>query len=118
MKDLKWTDIWQAPFWSDHYGYVWSAENVMTFTVDDLTEENDKWIQDFCNNMVKALNGEECQKYEDLHVEDGCDLYLGETLIGYFRGWGHLTGGLKMKKEMAAQYQDELIKAVMSKISK
>jgi hypothetical protein len=118
MADLKWTDIWNKPFKYDHYGYVWGADGVMTFNVDDLTEENDKWMQEFCDNLVKALNDEECQKYENLHIEDGCDLYQGETLIGCFRGWGHLTGGLKMKPEMAAQYQDEMIKAVLEKIGK
>lgn len=117
MNELKWTDIWQAPFYTDHYGYIWSAENIMTFTVDDLTEDNDKWMQEFCQNLVKALNGEECQKYPDLHIEDGCDLYQGDRMIGYFRGWGHLTGGLKMKPEMAADYQNQLIAFAMDKIA-
>jgi len=89
----------------------------MTFTVDELTEENDKWMQDFCDNMVKALNGEKCQQYPGLHIEDGCDLYQYDQMIGYFRGWGHLTGGLKMKEEMAASYQDQLINAVLTKIA-
>ena len=53
MKELKWTDIWNKPFKYDYYGYVWGADGVMTFTVDDLTEENDKWMQEFCDNMVK-----------------------------------------------------------------
>lgn len=117
MKDLKWTDIWNKPFNYDHYGYVWGADGVMTFTVDDLTAENDRWMQNFCDNMVKALNGEKCEKYPGLHIKDGCDLYQYDDLIGSFRGWGHLTGGLKMKPEMAAQYQDEMIKAVLEKIS-
>ena len=37
---MKWTDIWRAPFKYDNYGYIWDNNNVMTFTVDDLTEEN------------------------------------------------------------------------------
>jgi hypothetical protein len=117
MKEMKWADIWKKPFWYDHYGYIWSADNVMTFTIDDLTEENDKWMQEFCGNLVEALNGEECNKYEDLHIEDGCDLYQGETLIGYFRGWGHLIGGLKMNDVNASLCQDEMIKYVMDKIA-
>jgi len=117
MADLKWTDIWRKPFKYDHYGYVWDTDNVMTFTVDDLTEENEKWMQEFCDNLVNALNDEECKRYPGLHIEDGCDLYRDDELIGYFRGWGHLTGGLKMKPEMAAKYQDEMIEYVMGKIS-
>ena len=115
---MKWTDIWKAPFWTDHYGYIWSAGNVMTFSVEDLTEENDQFIQEFCDNMVKALNGEESRKYENLHVEDGCDLYIGEELIGSFRGWGHLCGGLGLSNEVAAGLQDEMIAYVMDKICK
>lgn len=113
---MKWTDIWQKPFRHDNYGYVWDKDNVMTFSVENLTEENDKFIQDFCGNLVKVLNGEECQKYASLHVENGCDLYQGETLIGSFRGWGNLIGGLKMKLEEAAAVQDDLIGYVMNKI--
>jgi hypothetical protein len=114
---MNWTDIWKRPFKKDDYGYIWADDNVMTFSVEDLTEENDRFIQEFCGNLVKALNGEECQKYAGLHVENGCDLYQGETLIGSFRGWGNLIGGLKMKLEEAAAVQDELIKAAMDKIA-
>ena len=113
---MKWTDIWRAPFKYDNYGYIWDCNNEMTFTVDDLTEENEQWMQEFCDNMVKALNGEECKKYPRLNIKDGCDLYRGEELIGYFRGWGHLIGGLKMKSENAAAVQDEMIEYIMSKI--
>ena len=113
---MKWTDIWHRPFRYDHYGYIWDCNNEMTFTVTDLTEENEQWMQEFCDNMVKALNGEECKKYPGLNIKDGCDLYKGEELIGSFRGWGHLIGGLKMKPEKAAAVQDEMIEYVMSKI--
>lgn len=116
MGNMKWTDIWRAPFRYDHYGYVWDKDNVMTFTVDDLTPENDRWMQEFCDNMVKALNGEECNEYSNLHIEEGCDLYRGDELIGSFRGWGHLTGGLKMTPDEAIVVQDEMIKAVLEKI--
>ena len=113
---MKWTDIWHKPFRYDHYGYVWDKDNVMTFSVEDLTEENDRWMQEFCGNLVKALNGEECEKYPGLNIKDGCDLYQGETLIGSFRGWGNLIGGLKMKLEEAEAVQDEMINYIMDKI--
>lgn len=113
---MKWTDIWHRPFRYDHYGYVWGNDNVMTFSVDDLTPENDEWMQEFCDNMVKALNGEECKKYKDLHIRDFCDLFIGEELIGSFRGWGHLCGGLGLSNQDAAGLQDEMIAYVMDKI--
>lgn len=120
-KLLKWTDIWRPPFRNDNYGYIWDSDNVMTFSVDDLTEENDRWMQTFCDNMVKALNGEECEQYPGLNIKDGYDLYQqvqDNLLIGSFRGWGHLTGGLKMKPEQAAAVQDQLISFVLDKIAK
>ena len=113
---MKWTDVWRAPFRYDYYGYIWDRDNEMTFTVNDLTDENEQWMQEFCDNMVKALNCEECKKYPGLNIKDGCDLYKGEELIGSFRGWGHLIGGLKMKPEKAAAVQDEMIEFVMNKI--
>ena len=113
---MKWTDIWRTPFEYDNYGYIWANNNVMTFTVTNLTEKNEQWMQEFCDNMVKALNGEECRKYPGLNIKDGCDRYKGEELIGSFRGWGHLIGGLKMNQAKAAVVQDEMIEYIMSKI--
>ena len=125
MKINSWKDIWFGPFKYDHYGYVWDKNNTMVFTIDDLTEENDIWMQKFCENIVKALNGEDCFKYPGLYIKDGCDLYQddkavnqGEVPIGSFRGWGHLTGGLKLSCEDAVKYQDEMINFVLSKICK
>ena len=115
---MKWTEVWHGPFEYDHYGYIWDRDGVMTFTVDDLTEVSDKEMDELCASMVAALNGEEVKKkYEGLHIQDGCDLYQGDRLLGYFRGWGHLTGGLKLSQYEAAKVQDELIEAVLSKIT-
>ena len=116
---MKWTDIWCAPFWYDHYGYVWTKDNVMVFTVDDLTEENDKFMNDLACDMADVLNGKESQrKYEGFEIKDGCDLYMNDELIGYFRGWGHLTGGLKLEPNTAAELQDNMINFVLNKICK
>lgn len=115
---MNWTDIWKGPFKNDHYGYIWDNENTMVFTVDDLTEENDKWMNSFCNNIVNVLNGNEpTEKYAGLEIKDGCDLYINDEMIGYFRGWGHLTGGLKLTGEEAVKLQDSLIEFVLNKIS-
>ena len=115
---MKWTEVWHAPFKYDHYGYVWDKDNVMTFSVNDLTEENDKEMAELCSSIVDALNGKEVQKkYRGLYVTNGCDLFLNGREVGSFRGWGHLTGGLKLGSYMAAKVQDDLIKFVLSKIS-
>ena len=107
---MKWTNIWHGPFKHDHYGYVWDKDNVMVFSVDDLTEENDRQMQEFCADLVAVLNGEEpSRRYSNLVVRDGCDVYHRGLLVGSFRGWGHLTGGLKLSTYEAAEVQDELI---------
>lgn len=114
---MKWTDIWHAPFWYDDCSYIFDKDSVMTFTVDDLTDDNEKWFKTFCEDMVKVLNGEEpSQTYPGLVIKNGCDIYQYEILLGYFRGWGHLTGRLQLSEEEAAEIQDELIKYVMDKL--
>lgn len=112
---MNWTDVWHGPFKYDHYGYVWDRDNVMVFTVEDLTEENDKDMQNLCNNIVSVLNKESINhKYDNLEIKDGCDLYMNNEIVGSFRGWGHLTGGLKLSIDEAIKLQDGLINYVMS----
>lgn len=115
---MSYTDVWKRPFTYDDCGYIWSGNNVMTFTVDiHMMMQEEQNMRDFCNNMVAALNDDECKKYSGVHIKDGCDLYVNNKLIGYFRGWGHLTGKLGLKKKKAVNLQDELINEVLSKIS-
>ena len=115
---MEWTDVWKPPFWTDHYGYVWDKDNVMTFTAEDLSPENDKEIRELCRDIVAALNGEQPGRvWTGLYVQDGCDLYRNNILLGSFRGWGHLTGGLKLSGYEAAKVQDQLIIHVLRKLS-
>ena len=119
---MNWTEVWHGPFKTDHYGYVWDRDNVMTFSVNDLTEENDAEMQRLCADIVTALNGGTLEnRWDGLYVKEGCDLYKGEDrnniLLGSFRGWGHLTGGLKLSGYEAARVQDQLIKEVLIMLS-
>ncbi len=117
MEKITWVNIWQAPFKNDRYGYVWAKDGVMVFTADDLTEENDKFINTLADDIASVLNGNlSSQKYSNLEIKDGCDLYMNGEILGSFRGWGHLTGGLKLPTETAARLQDEMIEFVLSKI--
>lgn len=114
-KDIKWTDIWRAPFYNDGMGYIWGEGNMMTFTAE---ESDTLWMKVFLEDMTKVLNGEELvEKYEGLTVVDGCDLCWQNHMIGSFRGWGHLTGGLHMSEEEAAEVQDGLIHFVVDKMT-
>ena len=118
MSNMQWTDIWHTPFRYDGFGYIWDKDNVMTFTVDMLTNENNLEMEEFCCNIVAALNGNgQVKKYPNLHIENGCDIFNGDELIGYFRGWGYLTGVLDLTKEQACEMQDQLIQYVMERIS-
>lgn len=118
MKINSWKDIWKGPFWSDDYGWVYDKDNIPVFTADDLNEENDKFINTLTNDIAAVLNNKEpSQKYDRFEIKDGCDIYLGDVCIGYFRGWGHMCGGLKLSSTDAAKYQDEMIEFVLNKIS-
>lgn len=116
-----WTDVWIGPFRYDGYGYIYSKNDVMTFTVDMNVDSEDPFIYKLIKDMITILNGGEIKtKYEGLVIKDGCDLYKGDTMIGYFRGWGHLTGSgaLNLPEEKAGMLQDRLITYVMDKLRK
>ena len=110
--------IWKGPFWTDNYGWIYSSENVPAFTFEcPESEEEDREFIGMARNIVKILNGEEGVKYSNLSIQDGCDLYMGDRLLGSFRGWGHLTGnGCHLSSEEAAKVQDAFIEYCMEKI--
>lgn len=120
---MKWTDVWKTPFHYDGYGYIYDKDYTMTFSLDMHVDSEHPFIEKFINDMVTVLNGGELTegRYSDLTIEDGCDLYYGDKMIGSFRGWGHLTGSgssaLHLSEEKAASIQDELINYVMGKMS-
>jgi len=117
MKINSWKDIWKGPFWSDDYGWVYDKDNTPVFTADDLTEENDKFINTLTDDIAAVLNGKEAnQKYNGFEIKDGCDIYLSDVCIGYFGGWWHMCGGLKLSSEEACKYQDKLIEFVINKL--
>lgn len=123
----KFSDVWQAPFKYD-YGYVYSSNGVMAFTFADcyrfvkkgdeiiIEEENNEFVKRF----MALLNGEEAEKFEGFKV-DAAELYdENDEIIGSFRGWGYLigTGGLKLKRNDAADVQDEFINDCLKKLCK
>ena len=117
-EEMEWQDIWHGPYRYDHYGYIWDFENVMVFSAEDLTYENQITINALCGDIVAILNtGEDAVvKWPDLEIREGCDLWQGDQQLGSFRGWGHLTGGLKLTPERAADLQDQLISYVMKRL--
>lgn len=115
MSKLNWKEVWKGPFWYDQGGYVWSKDNVMTFTASiDLS---DREIDEVCLAVAAVLNGETPgKKYPHLEVKYGCDLFSGETMIGSVRGWSHLTATLKLDTLEAEEVQDGLIKFIIEQL--
>ena len=126
MAKIDFKECWKLPFRYDGYGYIWSDDNVMVFTFndpEDCSEEAYKKMDDMALNFVSLLNGEGGEKIPNLVVRGGVDLYIEGNIwdkhIGYFRGWGHLTGSgaLRMSEQDAAEVQDEFIAWCLEKLS-
>lgn len=106
---------WKLPFRYDKYGWIYDSDDTPVFSFelgDDVTDEMAINI----SNLIINGTGE---PVENLHIEDGCDLYQGDLCLGSFRGWGHLTSpaccGLSC--EDACKIQDNLIEYCMQRIS-
>lgn len=119
-KDIKsWKDVWNAPFYYDGYGYIYSGNNVMTFTVDMDRDCESSFISRLVKDMVNVLNDKKVDtNYPKLSIKDGCDLYWEDIIIGAFRGWGYLTGpgGIHLPDEQAVKLQDDMINFVLEKL--
>ena len=116
---LTFNDAWIGPFHYDGCGYIYDSENTMVFTFecpDDI--EEDKMYKEISDKMVNALNGLEVEPINGIEIQDGVDLYKDGKLIGYFRGWGHLTGtgAMNLSSETATKLQDSFIDYVMEKL--
>ena len=113
--DYDFKKYWKLPFWYDDCGWIYDNENVPVFTFDIDDETTDSLGM----NITNLMNDESGVKLENLHIEDGCDLYQGDLCLGSFRGWGHLTSpaccGLSC--EDACKVQDNLIEYCMQRIS-
>ena len=112
---LNWKEVWKSPFWYDQGGYVWSKDNVMTFSA--AVDLNERACDEVCLAVTAVLNGETPgKKYPNLEVKYGCDLFDGETMIGSVRGWSHLTATLKLDMQEAEEVQDGLIKFIVEQL--
>ena len=118
---MKWTDVWDKSFRYDGYGYIWSGNDVMVFTIDMDRDISSSFIVNFMQDMVDVLNGNEIKnEYEKFEIKDGCDLYYDGIIIGSFRGWGHLTGSgaLGLSEKEAVAIQNEMIEFVLNGLVK
>lgn len=118
---MKWTEVWNKPFRHDAYGYIWSGNDVMVFSLDIDVDISRSFVVNLIKDISDILNGDEIEnRYDGLEVKDGCDLYCEGNMIGSFRGWGHLIGGgaLGLNAKEAVSLQDEMIKFVLDRLKK
>ena len=105
-------DIYKLPLKKDEHSstYIWSNNNVMTFTV--LTD-NDKLITD----VINKINDNNNISFNNVKHESG-RIFIDNTPILLIRGWGHLIGqaALKLNHKKAAQIQDDFAEFVVNKL--
>lgn len=101
---MNFKDIWKLPFHCTDL-YIFSSNNVMVYTGKET------------ENICSLLNGDEGNKYNDIELKNSVELYTNEKYLGTIRGWGHLTGSLKLDPEKAAAIQDLFIEWILKRIS-
>ena len=127
MAKVDYKKVWVGQFYFDDFSYIWDKNNVMVFTFEDevFAKKNEDgelvWDSKFGYRFVDLLNEVPgTEKLSGLEIRDGCDLYMGDKMLGYFRGWGHLTGTgpgcLNLTCEEAAEVQDEFMADCLSKL--
>lgn len=110
-RDLNFKDVWTFPFKKDPGGYssyVWDSKSHICF--DFLSNDYDLY-----DRIVKLLNGDDAPKFKHvgrdrihIHVSESGEINDRKHVL-LVRGWGHLTGGLKLSSEEAIRLQDELL---------
>lgn len=118
---MNWTDVWKKPFSTDGWGYIYSGNDVTAFSTSVRVDPESEPVVKLVNNILAALNDEEItEKYDNICIENGCDLYMDRKEVGCFRGWGYMRSPhcLNLSAAQAVELQDEMINYVMSKIKK
>lgn len=121
-KKIDWTDIWHFPLWYDDCDYAWSKDEkeglIMALTFEEdygLDENGNPYCTGRNKHLMDIINGV-CPNDTDKNwsVKDGCDIYDGDEYIFCARGWGHLTGVLKLSSKEACEVQDGFINYILS----
>lgn len=101
---MNFKDIWKPPFHHTDL-YIFSSNNVMTYI--------GKEPENICN----LLNDTGGNKYNNIELRNSVELYTNGKYLGTIRGWGHLTGSLRLDPEKAAIIQDLFIEWILKRIS-
>ena len=109
---MNYNEIWQRPF-ELAGNYIFDRNGVMVFTFDFSISEDTR------KKVTSLLNDEGKEEPLDFHIVDRSEVWFNDIPIGFFRGWGHLTGvgGLHLDPVDAMNVQDEFIKDCMKKLT-
>lgn len=113
-KELTWQDVYKLPLKLDEYSsYAWAdnGEGAVSLQFKNVAKESRSKIIDIINSTSSF-------KIEGVR-NDGCDFYIGDSLLFYIRGWGHLTGtgALNLPQNKAIEIQDGFIAHVLKSLS-
>jgi hypothetical protein len=104
---MDWRKVYKLPFKYDDYNYVcvWADNGTMTLTFDiDYCEENKR---DIIMKVVNKLNGDSSIKFKKKFELEEIEFYYDNEFVFTIRGWGHLTGVLKLSEIEAEKTQDD-----------
>lgn len=111
-------DIFKAPYSTDDYGlYVFDKEDNICL---DYYSDRIDYNPDITKQLCSLLNGEsdtfEHKIKEYVKNANDCFIILENSDVITVRGWGYLTGVLKLSNKDAAKIQDDFLDWVINKI--
>ena len=117
---MNWYDVWKLPLKLDEYGesYVFDSQGQMALMFYD---EDDKGITSLGSKtrkkIVDVINGEINDTPMLFQHTGGEILDSSGDYIFCIRGWGHLTGVLKLNSSQAARIQDDFGNYIVYKLN-
>ena len=115
-----WKQYFDGKFDNDSMleGTIWCGDNIVTSDAsDDVADMADM------TELVKALNGDKFGHavFKDAKYSDAVISYIDKndkTILLDIRGWGYLTGYLKLSDDVAVAVQDALGEYIVSCMKK
>lgn len=113
-------DVWKFPLWYDEMDRVFDNEDTLAFDFNgcDVPEPLKKIIVACLNDEfevpVYMLGSLVCKEEAEIYHTD---LSGKEKRIINLRGWGHLTGTLRLTSKKAAEFQDQFAAFIISKLT-
>lgn len=105
------------PFRLDDWGmYVWAGPDCqMVLQFDDEYEDDNH--MEFKKKIIAAINGDETIKLMGHITHNHGEISIDGKYLMCIRGWGMLTGVLKLSDEEAVTIQDDLANYIVEKLT-